>query len=64
MFDRFKVEKERTLRRLADVVRTLYIEKRREQAAEKETLDSPRKSPRNLGTPVLWKRKLDGIGVV
>lgn len=55
--------KDRSLRDLADVVRGLYIEKRREQQLARLDDEFNGKSPRNLGTPFLWKRQIDGIGV-
>ena len=60
--EQYKKEEVRNLRTLADVVRRLYIEKRREQVSlrEAELLD---KSPRNLGTQYLWKRKISAVGV-
>lgn len=57
--ERFRMEETRSLTNLANVVRSLYIEKRREQTA----LEEFAKSPRNLGAPLLWKRKIDGIGI-
>mmetsp|Transcript_35114 Transcript_35114/g.74902 ORF Transcript_35114/g.74902 Transcript_35114/m.74902 type:complete len:305 (+) Transcript_35114:166-1080(+) len=56
----------RSLRNLADAVRILYIEKRREyfasaRAKAKEGAD--RRSPRNLGHPMFWKRKLEDIDI-
>ena len=63
--NRFKLEETRTLRTLADVVRTLYIEKRRERVAAKASDELlGRKSPRTLGSSLLWKRKIDGIGIM
>ena len=62
MCERFRQEETRSLRQLADVVGILYIEKRREQVEAKAAKGSE-KSPRNLGTPWMWKRKLDGIGI-
>lgn len=61
--DRFKLQETHNLRILADVVRTLYIEKRQGQMTAKEAEESDR-SPRKLGAPLLWKRQIDGIGVV
>lgn len=62
MCERFRQEETRSLRMLADVVRTLYIEKRREHVAAKAAEESA-KSPRNIGNSLLWKRKIDGIGI-
>lgn len=63
--NRFKLEETRTLRTLADVVRTMYIEKRRERVAAKASDELlGRKSPRTLGSSLLWKRKIDGIGIM
>lgn len=61
--DRFKLEETHNLRILADVVQALYIEKRQGQMRAKEQEEIGR-SPRNLGAPLLWKRQIDGIGVV
>ena len=47
----------KNLRSLVDCVRTLYIEKRREQNADKEKNQIER-SPRHLGAHLLWKEKL------
>ena len=51
----------KNLRTLVDCVRTLYIEKRREQVLAKATEQTER-SPRNLGAHLLWNDKL-GYGV-
>lgn len=51
----------KNLRTLVDCVRTLYIEKRREQVLAKATNQTER-SPRNLGAHLLWNDKL-GYGV-
>ncbi|KAL3784191.1 hypothetical protein HJC23_001390 [Cyclotella cryptica] len=51
----------KNLRTLVDCVRTLYIEKRREQVLAKATKQTER-SPRNLGAHLLWNDKL-GYGV-
>ncbi|KAL7520501.1 hypothetical protein ACHAWX_005220 [Stephanocyclus meneghinianus] len=51
----------KNLRTLVDCVRTLYIEKRREQVLAKATHQTER-SPRNLGAHLLWNDKL-GYGV-
>jgi len=65
MCNRFKLEEARTLRTLADVVRTLYIEKRRERVVAKASDElQGRKSPRTLGSSLLWKGKIDGIGIM
>jgi hypothetical protein len=47
----------RNLRSLVDCVRTLYIEKRREQVAAKEAQQSER-LPRQLGAHLLWNDKM------
>ena len=60
--NRFKLEETRNLRTLADAAQTLYIEKRREQAVKRAS-EEIEKTPRNLGTPMLWKRQIDGIGI-
>lgn len=60
--DRYKLEEVRNLRTLTDVVRTLYVEKRREQVSKRAAEESE-KSPKNLGTPFLWKRKISAIGI-
>lgn len=60
--ERFRKEEDRSLRNLADTVRTLYIEKRRQQKHQR-IADEFDKSPQNLGAPMLWKRKIDGIGI-
>mmetsp|Transcript_41263 Transcript_41263/g.74375 ORF Transcript_41263/g.74375 Transcript_41263/m.74375 type:complete len:301 (+) Transcript_41263:101-1003(+) len=64
MRERFRQEERQTrsLTKLCDVVRTLYIEKRRERVVTKAEEESER-SPRNLGSSLLWKRKIDGIGI-
>lgn len=65
--DRFKErskreEGARTLRNLADTVRILYFEKRREGKVAKAS-EGTDMSPMNICTPVLWNRKLDGIDI-
>ena len=62
MCDRFSRAKARSLSNLADVVRNLYIEKRREQVAARARKELKR-SPKNLGAFLLWKRKLEYGGV-
>ena len=52
----------KNLRSLVDCVRTLYIEKRREQFAAKEANQSER-SPRHLGAHLLWNDKKSNYGV-
>lgn len=47
----------KNLRSLVDCVRTLYIEKRREQVAAKEAHQTER-LPRQLGTHLLWNDKM------
>lgn len=51
----------KNLRALVDCVRTLYIEKRREQVLAQKQCESVR-SPRNIGTHLLWNDKL-ALGV-
>mmetsp|Transcript_4954 Transcript_4954/g.10842 ORF Transcript_4954/g.10842 Transcript_4954/m.10842 type:complete len:309 (-) Transcript_4954:2823-3749(-) len=65
MCKKFQREKEdRSLQNLADVVRNLYITKRKEQFRLRAARGgSPGKSPRNLGNSLLWKRQIDGIGI-
>lgn len=62
LFNRFRLEENQNLRNLADVVRRLYADKRREQARTK-AMGETENSPRKLGAPLLWKRKIDGIGI-
>mmetsp|Transcript_19665 Transcript_19665/g.42750 ORF Transcript_19665/g.42750 Transcript_19665/m.42750 type:complete len:113 (+) Transcript_19665:228-566(+) len=61
MIDRFRLEEEQNLRTLADLVRTLYIEKRRGQEVAAKAAEVSVKSPRHLGGELLWKKKIDGI---
>ena len=64
MCERFRRGEGRSLRDLADTARGLYVEKRREEATVwRELSGEYRKSPRNLGQPLLWKRKFDYVGI-
>ncbi|KAL7528491.1 hypothetical protein ACHAWF_004061 [Thalassiosira exigua] len=55
--ERFGMLESKSLRNLAEVVQTLFIEMRREQIAVKMAEESE-KSPKSLGAPFLWKEKL------
>jgi len=60
--DSFSRWSTRNMTTLVDVVRTLYVVKRREQVRAKARKEIDM-SPRNLGGHLLWQRKLDYGGV-
>ena len=58
MIERFSYVETRSLVALVDVVRELYIEKRREQVSARERKELDR-SPTKLGSHLLWKRRFE-----